>query len=179
MALSLKPQDVVILIKLLGYGEAGRPAYSIMAPALVMSQAELNASVKRLEAARLIRSKELGDLPILAAAEEFLIHGVKYAFPVERGHMVRGMPTSHAAAPLNEIIAAGDLPIPVWPDPRGKKRGLSLLPLYKTVPDAARRDPVLYARLAILDAIRDGGARERNIAEKKLLESLREHNGRS
>jgi hypothetical protein len=30
----------------------------------------------------------------LKAVEEFLIHGVKYAFPVQRGEATRGMPTS-------------------------------------------------------------------------------------
>jgi hypothetical protein len=53
------------------------------------------------------------------------------------------------------------------------------MPLYKSVPDAAKRDPILYARLAMLDAIRDGRSRERKIAEKKLLESLRRLNGES
>ena len=33
---------------------------------------------------------------------EFLIHGVKYAFPVERGGPTRGFPTAEAASPLNQ-----------------------------------------------------------------------------
>ena len=179
MALNLKPQDVVVLVKLCGYRTVSRPPYSLIAADLGMSQSEINGSVKRLQSAKLVHGKELGELPILAAVEEFLIHGVKYAFPAERGHLVRGMPTSYAAEPLSAVIAAGDDPIPVWPDPLGEKRGLSLLPLYGSVPEAARRDPDLYARLAMLDAIRDGRARERKIAETKLLESLRQLNGES
>jgi hypothetical protein len=41
-------------------------------------------------------------------------------------------------------------------------------PLYKNVPEAARRDPKLYELLALVDAIRDGRAREREIAIDEL-----------
>jgi hypothetical protein len=179
MAQALKPQDVVVLIKLCGYEAVSRPPYSVIANDLEMSQSEVNASVKRLKQANLLRPKEMGELPVIAAVEEFLVHGVKYAFPVKRGSWVRGMPTSYAAEPLNEMIIQGEDPVPVWPDPLGTKRGLSLLPLYKSVPEAAKRDPVLYARLALLDAIRDGGARQRSLAEKELIKSLRKTNGKS
>jgi len=178
MASSLKPQDVVVLVKLCGYESESRPPFSVIAAALEISQSEINASVKRLQSAKLLNPKELGELPINAAVEEFLIHAVKYAFPVKRGHWVRGMPTSYAAEPLNRIIVPGNDPIPVWPDPLGKERGLSLLPLYKSVPNAARRDTLLYSRLAILDAIREGGARQTRIAEKELVKSLRQPNGK-
>lgn len=179
MPTALKSQDVVVLLKLCGYETAMRPPYSLIASDIGMSRSEINASVKRLRSARLINPKELGELPILAAAEEFLIHAVKYAFPAQRGHFVRGMPTSYAAEPLKKLIVSGNDPIPVWPFAKGEKKGLSLMPLYPTVPEAAKRDPVLYARLAMLDAIRDGGARERKLAEKELIKSLRDQNGRS
>lgn len=172
----LKSQDVVVLIKLCGY--LSRPPYSVIASELMMSQSEINASLKRLQMANLVLPKELEELPIRAAVEEFLIHGVKYAFPSKRGSWVRGMPTSYAAEPLKNILLADDNPIPVWPDPNGKHRGISLLPLYKSVPEAARRDSLLYARLALLDAIRDGGARERKLAERELIKSLKEGDGR-
>ncbi len=180
MADPLKPQDVLILLKLVGYKDK-RPPYSAIASDIGISQSEINASVKRLQWAKLLHptsrtQSELGESPILDAVEEFLIHGVKYAFPVSHGTIVRGMPTSYAAEPLVSQIATGNEPIPVWPDPKGTKRGLALMPLYRSVPDAARKDPELYARLALVDAIRDGGARQRKLAEKELIKSLR--NGR-
>ena len=46
--------------------------------------------------------------------------------------------------------------------------GQSLQPLYKTVPMSAAADPVLYGYLALVDAIRVGGARESRIAIKLL-----------
>jgi hypothetical protein len=111
--------------------------------------------------------------PNFSAIEEFLVHGVKYAFPAEHGGSTRGVPTSYAAAPLNRLIAAGKEPIPVWPHPEGKKRGIALAPLYKTVPDAALRDPALYQKLALVDALRDGRVRERKLAEQELKKLLR------
>jgi len=85
--------------------------------------------------------------------------------------VTRGMPTAHAAPPLSEEIMGDDLP-PVWPDPEGTVRGETLEPLYRTVPMAARNDPQLYELLALVDAIRIGRARERNLAEKHLKERL-------
>jgi hypothetical protein len=49
----------------------------------------------------------------------------------------------------------------------GKTRGYSFAPLYKTVPQAALRDPFLYQMLALLDAIRDGRSSERHLAEQE------------
>jgi hypothetical protein len=87
------------------------------------------------------------------------------------------MPTSYAALPLRELIQreeAKDLP-PVWPDPEGKVRGYALEPLFRNVPYAARQDQQLYELLALVDALREGRARERNLAATELgrrLEAL-------
>jgi len=59
-------------------------------------------------------------------------------------------------------------PPPVWPDSSGSARGVEFSPLYKNVPAAARRDPKLYELLALVDAIRDGRTREREIAIREL-----------
>ena len=60
----------------------------------------------------------------------------------------------------------------MWPSPDGEHRGVSLEPLYRTVPIAARRDARLYEILALVDAIRDGRAREKRLAEKHLISRL-------
>ncbi|HXG57094.1 MAG TPA: hypothetical protein VNJ03_17080 [Vicinamibacterales bacterium] len=105
--------------------------------------------------------------------EEFLLHGLKYMFPSKRGEVTRGVLTSYAAPPLREHIDPGsDLP-PVWPYAEGKARGVSLIPLYKTAPAAALRDPVLYELLALIDAVRDGRARERKLGEAYLIAQIR------
>jgi hypothetical protein len=46
---------------------------------------------------------------------------------------------------------------------------MSFQPFYTTMPAAALRDPKLYELLAIVDAIRDGRARERRMAEHELI----------
>ncbi len=82
------------------------------------------------------------------------------------------MPTGYAAPPLNEVITQPDEPPPVWPYAEGKVRGYSLSPLYPSVPAAAARDAKLYELLALVDAIRDGRARERSLAVKEIEKRL-------
>ena len=168
----LKPQDIVVALKLCGYPPNARPSYEAIAAEIKMSASEIHSAVQRLKNSRLLHGPEMNEKPNLSALEEFLIHGVKYAFPAERGGMTRGMPTSYAAEPLCRLIKAGSEPVPVWADPNGTTRGIALAPLYKTVPEAAKLDSLLYERLALIDAIRDGRAREKNLAEKELKNSL-------
>jgi hypothetical protein len=170
MPQGLLPQDVVVLAKLVAYrGE--RPPIAQMAGDLALSPSQVHASLKRLERSRLIDTQT--GRPLLKAVEEFLIHGVKYAFPVQRGETTRGVPTAYAAPPLSgQIVDTGELP-PVWPDPDGAVRGATLEPLYKAAPKAVRNDPALYELLALVDALRDGRVRERQLAEKELSARLR------
>jgi DNA-binding Lrp family transcriptional regulator len=171
----LKPQDIMVALKLSTY-ERKRPPMSVIASDLQMSPSEIHAAIKRLQQARLLHGPEMQEKPNLAALEEFLLHGVKYAFPAEHGQMTRGVPTSFAAPPLKDEIASGDELPPVWPWGEGETRGVALEPLYRTAPAAALRDPALYELLALVDAIRDGRARERKIAEKELIARLRPEN---
>lgn len=131
-----------------------------------MSTSEVHAGLKRAIAARLMDSQR--GRPIKRALEEFLIYGVKYAFPPDRGGLTRGLPTAYAAAPLREMISQPEEPPPVWPDPEGSVRGYEFSPLYKSVPKAALKDSKLYEILALVDAIRDGRAREKEIAVREL-----------
>ena len=139
---------------------------------LSISSSEVHAALKRLVNSRLVASDAEGNRPLIPAVGEFLLHGLKYAFPARRGELTRGMPTSYAAPPLSRHIARGSDPPPVWPDPEGEERGITLQPLYSAVPKAARRDPFLYELMALIDALRDGRARERQLAEKELVDRL-------
>lgn len=167
----LKPQDVVVVLKLVGYGES-RPSFAQIASNLSMSPSEVHAAVKRAQAAHLLHGPELSNRPNFSALEEFLIYGAKYAFLVEHGAPSRGIPTSYAAEPLSRLIAPGGEPIPVWPYAKGQKRGIAFAPLYKMAPVAALKDPLLYEQLALIDAIRDGRPRERQLAERELIKIL-------
>jgi len=176
--MNLKPQDVVVALKLCEYPDA-RPPISVIASELSLSPSEVHGALARLRASRLLHGPELKSRPNISALEEFLVHGLKYAFPAEHSDVTRGIPTSYAAEPLkSEIARSNDLP-PVWPWPEGNTRGVGLEPLYRKVPLAALRDSVLYQLLALVDAIRDGRARERKIAEQDLVRRLRASHGQS
>src|SRR5438067_706272 len=173
----LKPQDIMVALKLCSYGKA-RPSISVVAHDLGLSPSEVHGAINRLRRARLLHGPELKDRPNISALEEFLLHGLKYSFPAGHGPVTRGLPTSYAAPPLISAILPGDELPPVWPWHEGQTRGITLQPLYKTAPVAALRDPLLYEYLALVDAIRDGRARERKIAEKELLKRLHSVNGK-
>lgn len=147
-----------------------------LASELFMSSSEVHAAVKRAVESGLMQVEANGGtshrkLANRHALLEFIIHGLKYVFPAERGGETRGMPTALFAPGVPQrVVGAG--PIPVWPDPEGEVRGYEFRPLYRSVPAAAKRDPELYILLALVDAVRGGAARERNIAEKALAERL-------
>jgi len=165
-----KSLDILVLLKL-ALEDAPLP-YAELARELSMSASEVHAAVKRCARAGLVDLESRQ--PRHQAMEEYLLHGVRYAFPAIRGSIVRGMPTSFAAPPLSEEIPAGEDAIPVWPDAEGEARGYAIEPLYRSAPAAARRDPRLYQLLALVDALREGRARERKIAEA-LLRNLLAH----
>ncbi|MGD1074149.1 MAG: hypothetical protein ABSB15_28925 [Bryobacteraceae bacterium] len=175
--MTLKPQDVYVVLKIVASGFRG--PYARLANELAMSPSEVHASVRRAQSAKLIHGPELQNRPNLVALEEFLVHGLKYAFPAERGEFTRGVPTSYAAEPLRDVIRQSNEPIPVWPYPQGKERGIAFEPLYKTAPGAAMRDPAFYEYLALADALRDGRARERKYAEQELHRRFEKANARS
>ena len=167
----LKPQDIVIIGKVLAKGDEPW-SQGGLAVELDMSPSEINAGIKRAVKSGLMRKDDGGYHLVKPAIEEFLCHGLKYVFPAERGEPTRGMPTGYAAPPLRNQIAPGkDLP-PVWPDAAGKRRGYALKPLYRSVPIAASRDRDLYAFLAVADALRNGKAREQAVAKREISRLL-------
>ena len=169
--MNLKPQDVLFLLKLVALGK--KPwTYNNIAVGLGMSPSEIHAASKRALAARLAIKEDNNILPNIRNLEEFLLHGLQYVFIPERGALNRGMPTAYAASPMGAHLAGVNEPPPVWPDPEGEVRGESFSPLYKSAPFAAKNDAKLYQLLVLVDAIRGGRARERDIAKKELKKLL-------
>ena len=165
----LKPQDVLIILKLTVRREQDW-SYASIANELAMSPSEVHAGIRRATVGRLF--SEPDRRPVITNLEEFVVHGVKYAFPVVRGTRTRGIVTAYAALPLNKTIVQEDALPPVWPDPQGETLGISFSPLYKSVPQAAARDRKLYELLTIVDAFREGRVRERRIAVEELHRRL-------
>lgn len=135
-----------------------------------ISKSQVHLSIKRSEAVGLIRKDRLTDIPITNAKGlfEFIVYGLKFVFPAKEGVMTRGIATSLGAPVLSgELMTGGEL-VPVWSDARGKTKGIAIEPLFKSVGIAVKQDPELYAMLALVDAIRIGRSRERNLAMEKL-----------
>lgn len=167
--MTLKSQDVVILLKLLVHPTI-HWTNRALATDLFMSTSEISGGLNRLKSVRLLHAD--GKKPIRRSSEEFLIHGVKYVYPPERGGLMRGMPTCYAAPPLNTLLVLPESDPPVWPDPAGTVRGYGFSPLYQTVPQAALRDDCLYEMLSLVDTLRDGRRRETELAIQELKKRL-------
>ncbi|PWK47902.1 hypothetical protein [Pleionea mediterranea] len=165
--MNLKPQDILFLLKLVAIGEK-HWAFNSLAVELGMSASEVHAAAQRVLEARLAVKIDDSIKPNKRNLEEFLLHGIQYVFVPQRGELTRGMPTAHAAEPLASHFINNNEPPPVWPDPHGEQRGESFSPLYKSVTKAAKHDPKLYELLSLVDAIRGGRAREREMAKKEL-----------
>ena len=60
----------------------------------------------------------------------------------------------------------------VWPYAKGLERGQAIEPLYNTVVEATLSDKELYELLTMIDAIRVGRVREKEIAKKELKKRI-------
>jgi len=164
-----KGQDVVILLKLCR--DPREWTVRSLASELGLPHAAVQRSLQRLDAARLYDARRRRTN--VSRAEEFLVHAVKYLFPPAFQGEGRGIPTAWGAEPLRAALAPQtDLP-PIWPDSKGKQRGLVLEPVHHSVAAIARRDRDLGEALALLDGIRAGDARVSRLAAKLLSERLR------
>jgi len=166
--LALKPQDLYVVLALLSRGSPPASLYPDLAALTGLAISAVHAALKRAAASRLVLFQDRKPVVLKAALLEFMVHGARYAFPPVQGALTRGVLTAYAAAPLNTVIAPSADPPPVWPHAKGTARGLSLAPLYPSVPEAALKDAQLYAVLALLDALRVGQTRERDAAQKLL-----------
>lgn len=106
------------------------------------------------------------------AVEEWFLHGIRFFVPLVRGGRGRGMPTGLSAPPFTEWFPEHSEDVWVWPDAEGTLRGDLIQPVFSSVPFAARQDADLYAWLVVLDVIRGGRARERNLATQWVKERL-------
>ncbi len=165
----LKPQDIVVLARILTW-DGERWTYEDLGASLQISASQAYYAVQRAEYSRLydvergrVRRGEL---------QEFLVHGIRYAFAVQPGAPERGVPTAHSAPWAAGYLAASTGDDFVWPHPAGTHRGLSIDPLYKSVPDVVGEESTFYELLALVDVFRVGSRRERDVAEGVLADQL-------
>jgi hypothetical protein len=161
----LEARDVLVLLKILACADQPWTQPQIAAE-LFISQSMVSRALKTAAEAGLYhpRTRRVN----APALEEALVHGARFFLRPSQGGEVRGTATAGAAPPLSQLMTSEAILPPVWPDPDGKVRGLAVEPLHPNVPRAARKDPLLYELLALVDALRIGGPRERALAAKEL-----------
>jgi len=159
----MRPLDIVVLLKIIAYRHSDWKTRDL-AFDLGISQSEISESLHRSAVSGLLdgSKKRIFRKNLL----ELLQYGIRYVFPQKPGALVVGMPTAHSAPVLSDKIIAED--IYVWADANGTAKGSAIEPLYRTVPEACRKDEQLYALLALVDVLRVGKTREIKIAVQEL-----------
>lgn len=110
--------------------------------------------------------------------EEFAIHALRFVAPAPLGALVPGIPAAWAAEPMASAIrSSGEEPPPVWPYAQGRVRGQAIEPLHAAAPEAVESWSDLGEILALLDSLRAGDLRVRQVAESLLVRLLRERVG--
>jgi hypothetical protein len=160
----MRPQDIVILLKLISLGEKVWQ-YRDLSASLSISISEISESLSRSEQAGLINGKRVARNSLM----EFIQYGLHYVFPQKPGAIATGIPTAHSHPYYKKYIVSSN-PY-VWQSFNGNIRGESIEPLHKGMIGSATQDEVFYLLLASVDIIRVGKAREIKIA----IEVLKEH----
>lgn len=160
---NLKPQDILVLLKICSENTKSWNQ-ATLAAAIGLSQSEVSEAVARTKFAGLLGPD--GKSVMKLGLFEFLQYGIRYVFPQRPGPLVAGIPTAHSAPPLSDQIVSNEHY--VWPSFKGSIRGQAIAPLYPSVVKAINNDAILYEMLALVDALRVGRARERNLAVKEL-----------
>lgn len=163
----MRPQDIVVLLKIVLMGER-EWQFLDLARSLYISAAEVSESLNRSSFAKLVNHdrKRVHRNSFF----EFLQYGMPYVFPQLPGPMTKGIATGHSHPYFSNSIISNQMY--VWPMVGGNDYGQAIEPFYSNQVKAAKEDSRLYEALAMLDIIRTGKTREKNIAIdylKKLL----------
>ena len=157
----IKPQDILLLLKLIASPGLSQNSLSLE---LEISQAEISHGLKRLKASALLNAE---GQPHIESCLEFLVHGLRYVFPPQFGTPSIGIPTAFAH-PEFKYVKYDKNQIYIWPYAEGKIRGIALLPIYDTFPQACLRDEKLYKIASLIEMLRAGKSREKTIAFHEL-----------
>jgi hypothetical protein len=167
----VKKSDVYVLAGLLA--ERGEWTYRSLAERLDVPHPVIQRALARAQEADLY-SGERREVHV-PHFEEFAIHALRFVAPAQLGRLVPGVPAAWAAKPMvGAIRSSGDEPPPVWPDAKGKVRGQAIEPLHPAAPKAVGDWAELGEILALLDSLRAGDARVRQVAQGLLVRMLRE-----
>lgn len=147
----MRPQDIVILLKIVAL-QSDNWLNKDLATQLQISNSEVSESLNRSFISELLGSEKRK--VYREGLLEFLVYGLKYAFPAMPGRLARGMPTAYSAPVLSNEYVVDDSYI--WPVSGEITKGVVITPLYHTVPEACKQDSTLYELLTLTDALRVG-----------------------
>jgi DNA-binding MarR family transcriptional regulator len=166
----LRAEDLFVALEL-AVAEPGISGRKL-ASELEMPSSSVSVSIRRLRANNLVEQAK-GQAPRVRrlALRECLQHAVRWIAPARVGGFVLGLPTAHASPALAGKFRGDPDPF-VIPMDEGPVRGRAVSPLHPKASVAAARNPKLHALLAVVDALRVGGAREREIAAAELSSLL-------
>ena len=112
----MKPQDIFIC-RALSLPDRHGLTYVALAAGLAMNPSDVHAAIKRNVAVGLLDPENRR--PMAKPVMEFLVHGLRYVFPVVRGGITRGLPTAHAAPIMAGILVNDSAP------PSGRMQGMA------------------------------------------------------
>ncbi len=161
---SLRPFDIAVALRLLLVPE---DRYEPLAAALATSTSAVHRSVARLQQSGLCAR---GRRTIVKSAfREFLMHGMRYAFPAVIGVEREGVATGTGHPEVARVVNGEDRASPfVWAREGGSARGVSLVPLFPGVLEVVARDPRMHEMLATVDVLRSGSDGARRAAGESL-----------
>jgi len=166
----VKDSDVYVLSGLIAHD--GAWSYRSLADRLHVPHPAVQRALARAKGADLysVDRREVH----LPHFEEFALHAVRFVAPARLGALAPGVPAAWAGEPMASAIrSSGDEPPPVWPCAHGRIRGQTIEPLHAAAPEAVEDWPKLAEVLALLDSLRAGDARVRQVAGDLLSKMVR------
>lgn len=161
----MRPQDISVLLKI----AISNPDWmnKEIAEGLMLSPAEVSYSLQRSAAAELLDPSKRKVMR--RTFLEFIQYGLPRVFPAIRGAIAIGVPTAFSSPIMATHLMTNQIKeMIVWPYAEGEARGESISPLYPNAVKAALKDTELYELLCLVDVMRLGRIREKEIALKLL-----------
>lgn len=163
--------DILVAMKLAAH-EGEPTTVRQLEDELGLSKSAAANSLQRLRELDLLKDDATGGRRVnKLLLRDCLEHAVRWIAPAHVGEFELGLPTAHAAEAFRQKVTGDDDPV-VIPLPHGPLRGRAVTPLHPLAPAAAARDPKLYRLLAVVDALRIGRARDRQLAVAELRACL-------
>jgi len=168
----MRPQDIAVLLKII----ISNPNWmnKDIAEDLFLSPAEVSYSLQRSALAELLDTSKRKVMR--KAFLEFIQYGLPRVFPAIRGSIAIGIPTAFSSPVMLPYFMTNQLnEMVVWPYAEGTARGETINPLYPNAVQAALKDQKLYELLSLVDVMRIGKVREKEIALRLLQEKFSIH----